>query len=498
MPQTKQYSQQQQIIQHTSHTTTATAVTTNPQHHHQLHQQPQHVQQINLAASSIHHQTQHHHTQQQQPTPTAHMIQVSEDFLEQAANNHNTGNMMISTTGEVINQQQIFKIVSTDGTTGNMIIDATNQNTNTTTTTSKVLLSNLTVLSKQPTNAQGQIIGSNHQAGQTAGQTINFVNAKNLYTTSTAGGSIASGGKQQKFTVATANVANYKGSAIKQTSGNAQYLQQSNAIGQHKINMTAGNRNMQMLATARVQNAAGIHTTSNSNNNNNSNVALISNNAATAQTMVLQQQPQKFIANNTAGAKTATTALSSGGGNIIKKSTTAGTLRMNNSNNTSATTKLMNNLQTTQGVKTFITQTPCLQQQQQHTQQNINQLTLQHHTTKCGGKSKFAKQYNNAILNSAGAVAIATLPHQQSNSQNSLQLQPQQQQHQQLQPQTTYINHHKSSGVGGGSIVVCFTVFSLKINVKMILFSFFSSFIIFIIITFIFLVKIILRFKSLF
>ncbi|XP_037815504.1 serine-rich adhesin for platelets isoform X2 [Lucilia sericata] len=454
MPQTKQYSQQQQIIQHTSHTNTATATTTNPQHHqhqHHLHQQPQHVQQINLAASSIqHHQTQHHHNQQQQqqqqqPTPTAHMIQVSEEFLEQAANNHNTGNMMISTTGEVINQQQIFKIVSTDGTTGNMIIDATNQNANTTTTTSKVLLSNLTVLSKQQTTAQGQIIASSHQQSPAAGQTINFVNAKNLYTTSATGGSIATGGKQQKFTVATANVGNYKGSTLKQTSSVAgtQYLQQTNAMGQQKINMTAGNRNMQMLTTTRVQSGNA------NSNTNSSNVALLTNNTATAQTMVLQQHPQKFITNNTVGTKTTTTALGSGGGNIIKKSTTTGTLRMNNSNNTTATTKLMNNLQTTQGVKTFITQTPSLQQQQT---QNINQLTLQHHTTKgSGGKSKFVKQYNNAILNSAGAVTIATLPHQQSNSQNNLQIQQQQQlQHQQLQPQTTYINHHKNSG-GGGS-----------------------------------------------
>ncbi|TMW49418.1 hypothetical protein DOY81_005504 [Sarcophaga bullata] len=452
MPQTKQNFQQQQIIQHTSHSTNSN--TANLQHHQlqQQQHQTQHVQQISLAASSsIHHQTQLHNqqqqkqqTQHQQPPQTTHMIHVSEEFLEQAANNHNTGNMMISTTGEIINQQQIFKIVGTDGTTGNMIIDtAASQNT-ANATTSKVLLSNLTVLSKQQAHAataSGQLIGGNNQQQPQAatGQTINFVNAKNLYATSSAAGVATAGGKQQKFTVTTANVGNYKSSGIKQTS-NSQYVQQPN----QKINMTgSGNRSMQMLTTTRVQTVVGSAGT-------NTNIGVITNNnTASAQTMVLQQ-PQKFITNSTGGKSTATLS-SSGTGNIIKKST-SGTLRMNNTNNSAATTtKLINNLQTTQGVKTFITQTQSVQQQQ-HTPQNINQLTLQHHnTTKGNVKSKFAKQYNNAILNSAGAVAIATLPHQQLNNQNNFQPQ-----HQQIQqPQTAYISHHKggnSSGSGSTKI----------------------------------------------
>ncbi|XP_059216909.1 serine-rich adhesin for platelets isoform X2 [Stomoxys calcitrans] len=474
MPQTtKQLPPQQHIIQHTSHSSTTTTFSGSSSSNNS-NSHLQHVHQVHLAnTSSALQQQQYHHTnqrQQQQPSTQhqTHMIQISEEYLEQAqaqTQNHisntnpSTSNMMISATGEVIQQQQIFKIVSTDAATGNMIIDTSGgnhpQNANASSTTSKVLLSNLTVLSKQTGTASPTLAAGQPQSSVSSAQTINFVNAKQLYTASNqanSGGVMAASlGKQQKFTVSSANLSsgNFKPTALKQTT-NTQYIHQT-AGGPQKITMT-GSRNMQVLTASRIQTTGG--------NSHAATTPQIASNAGTAQTMVVQQ-PHKFVTSSSVGPKSS--SLGPGVGNIIKKTT----LRMSNSNTSGTAPKMMNNLhaQTPQTVKTFITQTTSSGQQQQ--QQNNNQMTtLQQHHVKggsTGSKSKIAKQYNNTILNSAGAVAIATLPLQQQQSQlhqNSAstptptvagQYQPQtQHQHGLATGQSAYINHHKTSvGVAG-------------------------------------------------
>ncbi|XP_075161487.1 SET domain-containing protein upSET [Haematobia irritans] len=491
----------------------------------------QHVQQVHL----VHTSAQQQHNQQKQQLsatthqPQAHMIQISEEFIEKAQTprtNHTTKNtnttanpktatttttnMMISATGEVIQQQQIFKIVSTDATTGNMIIDTSAvgggpQNpSGTSSTTSKVLLSNLTVLSKQSSSAAS---ASGCQQSSTSGQTINFVNAKQLYAASTpssnqagnsGGSSGGSGimastlGKQQKFTVSSASLSsgNFKPTALKQTT-NTQYTNPSNVGGgPQKISMS-GNRNIQMLTTARVQTTSsgggGASATSHTGS-----AGVIANNATnvTGQTMVVQQ-PQKFVTSNSIAPKS--TLGGSTSGNIIKKA--AGSLRMNNNNNTNNSgtlTKLMNlhGAQTSQAVKTFITQTSNSGSQQQ----NNNPMTSfqQHHTKGIGagvggsgGKSKFIKQYSNAIINSAGAggggmaLTSATVPsalsHQQQSSPlhnatsssvpGQYQASTSAQQHS-LTGQSGYMNHHKVSAGAGPLGTPTTTTKINKINSK--------------------------------
>uniref|UniRef100_A0A1A9WSN6 SET domain-containing protein n=1 Tax=Glossina brevipalpis TaxID=37001 RepID=A0A1A9WSN6_9MUSC len=337
--------------------------------------------------------------------------------------------------------RKIFKIVSTDAASGNVIIDTNNQNPS---NTSKVLLSNLTVLSKQGTTQSGHI---NTQSN--SGQTINFVNAKNLFTAS------AVNNKQQKFTVTTSTAANSNtfnkasgGSKQSSTATNlnpAQYAQQQQVVSTatQKLNM-APTRNLQMIT--RVQTVGPVP------NNNNNNGGQISgggggggggggSTSANTQPVVLQQS-HKFITNSIA-PKTTLTATS---GNIMKKP--SGTLKMNSINAIGGTTgnsKLMSSniiQQPSQTVKTFITQAPS---SLIHHQQNIQPTNVGGGggiaaISSNKGKSKFVKQYNNAILNSAGTVAIATLPHQQTQQANTPS------QHQQTFNLTTKVHNPTSVG----------------------------------------------------